>query len=167
MEEHQMSEMVRFGMNLFQRPAGSSSTKGWNTAEWLKQTRARRAGQLRDEHTVNGQEVTPQHQRQQLLAQVERAHRPQLLALFNQVIMRHVRLENAFNASELASGAKDISKLRGPNLSEREMRERLVNAINSLQPAELSALYLKTSATQRIQPVQIPIAQHDDTGPSL
>jgi len=162
-----MSETVRFGMNVFQRPVASPSTKGWNTAEWLKQTRARRAGQRGDEHGVNGQEVTPQHQRQQLMAQIERAQRPQLLALFNLVIMRHVRLENAFNASELASGAKDISKLRGPGIPEREVRERLVSVINSLQPAELNALYLKTSATQRIQPLQQPVPQHDDIAPSL
>src|SRR5579864_1897893 len=84
-----MSDKVQFGLNTFRRPAGASSTQGWNTTEWLKQTRARRFRQLHSEHTVNGQEVTPQHQRQQLLAQVESAQRPELLALFSLMIERH------------------------------------------------------------------------------
>jgi hypothetical protein len=160
-----MSDTVQFGLNTFQRPAGASPSQGWDTAQWLKQTRARRQ-QLHGEHTVNGQEVTPQHQRQQLLAQVERAQRAELVALFKQVMSRDVALEEAFNASELPSGAKDISKLR-PLFTEQEMRMRLMEAIRSAQPAEFDALFVAATSIQGNRSAgPAPAPQYEDPSPS-
>jgi len=160
-----MSDQVRFGMNSFQRPASAVPAPRYDTAAWLTQARARRARLLGEERVVSGQEVTPQHQRQQLLAQVERAQRPQLLALFALVATRRVPLEAAFNAGELASGAKDVATLRSPG-SDEDMRAQLIRVIQTAPANELSAIYRAVNGAQRARIAPQPALQHEPSAPS-
>jgi len=131
-------QTVKFGLNTFAVPRSDAFVRKPDTKAWLRETRARR--QLRiEERTVNGQEITPQHQRQQLLAKVEIAKRPQLIALLNQVVVRKFDMDRVFNDADPAAAMKDISK-GVPVLSDIDMREKLKSAIRMASDDQLKKM---------------------------
>lgn len=144
-----MAQLVRFGMNVFRQPRGFVFGKSHDLADWRAQARKRRersaaAGNLQ----VDGQQLTPQHQKQQLIARVAEAKRSDLVQILNQIFPeRPVRLEDVFEPVERHGQAA-----RGPVATERNIRERLTAAILRADVATLNVYSRVVSSLARAVP---------------
>lgn len=136
-----MTRAVKFGLNVFEKPDGFVFGAAHDFAQWRADTRARRerAGLEAQHLQVNGQELTPQHQKQQLLAKVAVAKRADLARVFTEMFPRpRARLEPSFELAQRRGVPPAMPRSRNLLFSEAEMRAQLQRAIARADSVQLT-----------------------------
>lgn len=142
-----MTQTVQFGMNRFAMPKIDALVRKPDTSTWVRQSRERRERLMNGNFEVAGQEVTPQHQRQQLLSKVQGAQRQQLVAMFNGFTAQRKSFDQLFNDIDPATGKKTFDQIREAIGNEHELRKRMVAMIQNSNALQL--LHLEKSMNQR------------------
>jgi hypothetical protein len=135
-----MNQSVHFGMNKFSVPKTIAVIRKPDTALWMNQSHARRERLLGSGLGVNGQEVTPQHQRQQLVAKVQSAQRPQLLAMFSGLTAQRKSLNDLFNNVDPATGKNTFDQIKEAIGNENELRKRMAAMIAIATATQLRSI---------------------------
>ena len=162
-----MTQIVQFGMNQFQRPNGFIFGKVHDLRSWREETRAR-IEQRREEVgglTVGGQELTPQHQRQELIAKVESAKRSELVKIFNSAFPdRQIRIEQIVEAADVVRRGPKTRKPQpaGVKTTELELRERLKATILMAAAKQLKPIAVVANSQVRTltNPGSVGVAKH-------
>jgi hypothetical protein len=135
-----MNQSVQFGMNKFSVPKTIAVIRKPDTALWMNQSHARRERLLGSGLGVNGQEVTPQHQRQQLVAKVQSAQRRQLLAMFSGLTAQRKSLNDLFNNVDPATGKNTFDQIKEAIGNENELRKRMAAMIAIATATQLRSI---------------------------